>query len=245
VLAAFGLLDPSSPHATLVFLIGHAAGAASLMPGGLGAADAAWIYGLSTRQSASRVAAAILVFRFFYYVVPFVLAAFVVVTRDTGRRPRALRAARAVCSLAFGAAGVLVLASVATPGIASRLHAVSDAWLETKRVAEKRFSVGFFDPDYLRRFPALIAEMPGGGIVAFANLLPGASGGEASIDLMRQRPGAPGGVMDAVIVSAIEWAKAQGYARFSLGMAPLSTVGESRRAPLWERASRIVFASSS
>jgi phosphatidylglycerol lysyltransferase len=560
VFASFGLLDLSSPRATLVFLIGHAAGALSLMPGGLGAADAAWLYGLSTAKTASRVAAAILLFRFFYYVVPFVFAAFVVVTRRTARRPRGLRAARAVCSLAVGAAGVLILASAATPAIANRLHvvgralplglieashgatalaglllvvlarglrrgfhtamivvgtlltigalacvfkggdweeamvltvvaallfrhhrafarpgawallrvepmdlvagvgavvamtflaawafrqvpytqslwlrfelhgdaqrvlralalvalalsllalwallrpprrvptrdeiesviartladrsagstplmvangdksvwlygdrgfvlygtignelvafgdpvappgeeddllegflgfcetegwdvvfyevsarwfphlhdqgfnlmklgesgvidlasftlqgksgkdlrhvlnqmerlgvsmrvlapeevgrrldelrAVSDAWLETKRVAEKRFSVGFFDPEYLRRFPALIAEITGGEIVAFANLLPGATGGEASIDLMRQRPGAPEGVMKAVLLSAIEWARAEGYARFSLGMAPLSTVGESRRAPFWERVSRLLY----
>jgi phosphatidylglycerol lysyltransferase len=560
VLASFRLLDLSSPHATLVFLLGHAAGAASLVPGGLGAADAAWLYGLSTPKTASRVAAAILVFRFFYYIVPFVLAAFVLVTRATARRPRALYATRAVCSLAVGAAGILVLASVATPAIGHRLHvvggslpkglieashgaaalaglllvvlsralrrgfraamivagallalgaaacvfkggdweeavvlsvvvallfrhhraftrpgawellrvepgdfaagvaavvavtllaawafrevpyahslwlrfelygdaqralralamvalalslvglwillrpprrtptgeeigtaiartlaapaagstplmvangdksvwlygdrgfalygtignalvvlgdpvappgeeddmldeflgfcetecwdvvfyqvsarwfphlhdqgfelmklgeegvvdlagftlqgkagkglryvlnqmkrfgisirvlapeevvkriaelgAVSDTWLETKRVAEKRFSVGFFDVNYLRRFPAVVAETPDGEIVAFANLLPGAPGGEASVDLMRQRPGAPEGTMDAVIVAAIEWARSQGYARFSLGMAPLSTVGESRRAPFWERASRLVY----
>jgi phosphatidylglycerol lysyltransferase len=121
------------------------------------------------------------------------------------------------------------------------LRAVSDAWLRTRHVAEKRFSVGFFHEPYLRRFPCAVAEGPNEEILAFASLLPGPPGGEASIDLMRYRPGAPEGVMDALLLAVFDWAKAAGYRRFNLGMAPLATVGESRRAPLWERAVRLVY----
>jgi lysylphosphatidylglycerol synthetase-like protein (DUF2156 family) len=46
---------------------------------------------------------------------------------------------------------------------------VSDAWLASKNVPEKRFSVGFFSEPFLRRFPAIVAETPDGRIVAFAS----------------------------------------------------------------------------
>ncbi len=123
----------------------------------------------------------------------------------------------------------------------AELRAVSDAWLATKHVPEKRFSVGFFSEAYLRRFPAIIAEDPSGKILGFASLMPGRRGGEASLDLMRYLPDAPAGVIDAILVHAFAWAREQGYSVFSLGMAPLSTVGESSRAPLWERLSRFLY----
>jgi phosphatidylglycerol lysyltransferase len=121
------------------------------------------------------------------------------------------------------------------------LRAVSDAWLATKHVPEKRFSVGFFSEAFLRRFPAIVAESDVGRIVGFASLMPGRRGGEASLDLMRYHPEAPPGVMDAIFVHAFAWAREQGYTQFSLGMAPLSTVGESSRAPVWERLSRFLY----
>jgi phosphatidylglycerol lysyltransferase len=121
------------------------------------------------------------------------------------------------------------------------LRAVSDAWLAKKHVPEKRFSVGFFSEPFLRRFPAIVAENAEGPILGFASLMPGRRGGEASLDLMRYHPDAPQGVMDAIFVWALAWAREQGFERFSLGMAPLSTVGESSRAPLWERLSRFLY----
>jgi phosphatidylglycerol lysyltransferase len=123
----------------------------------------------------------------------------------------------------------------------AELHVVSDAWLASKNVPEKRFSVGFFSEPFLRRFPALVAETPDRRIVAFASLMPGRSGGEASLDLMRHEPRAPDGVMDAIFLHAFVWAREQGYSRFSLGMAPLATVGDSSRAPPWERLSRFLY----
>ena len=38
-------------------------------------------------------------------------------------------------------------------GIMTQLRAVSDAWLKEKSTAEKGFSLGFFETDYLARFP--------------------------------------------------------------------------------------------
>jgi phosphatidylglycerol lysyltransferase len=49
------------------------------------------------------------------------------------------------------------------------LHAISDAWLGEKHTREKGFSLGFFSPDYLRRFPAALVEHHG-TLAAFANV---------------------------------------------------------------------------
>ena len=45
-----------------------------------------------------------------------------------------------------------IIASDQVPSLLPELKRVSDAWLEEKNVKEKRFSVGFFDADYLSRF---------------------------------------------------------------------------------------------
>ncbi|PSJ19030.1 GNAT family N-acetyltransferase, partial [Halomonas sp. ND22Bw] len=54
--------------------------------------------------------------------------------------------------------------------IADELKAVSDAWLEMHEGAEKAFSLGRFDVDYLDLTPLAVVR-EGGRIVAFANLL--------------------------------------------------------------------------
>ena len=55
------------------------------------------------------------------------------------------------------------------------LRAVSDDWLRSRSVAEKGFSLGCFDPQYVARFPAAIVEC-GRRIQAFATLWPGLRG---------------------------------------------------------------------
>ena len=102
-----------------------------------------------------------------------------------------------------------------------QLRAVSDDWLREKAGGEKGFSLGFFDPDYVRRFPVAVVERQG-RIEAFANLWPGPGKLELSVDLMRYRKDAPKGVMEALFVHLMRWGKEQGYDWFELGMAPLS-----------------------
>ena len=126
------------------------------------------------------------------------------------------------------------------PAIMGQLRAVSDAWLQEKSVAEKGFSLGFFDPEYIARCPVAVVEK-NGEIVAFANILAGAQQFELSVDLMRYREGAPREVMEATFVSLISWGKAQGYRWFSLGMAPLSGFERSPVAPYWSRFGSFLF----
>ena len=82
----------------------------------------------------------------------------------------------------------------------------------------------------------------GGRIEAFANVWPGPGRVELSIDLMRHRVSAPKNVMDALFAHLMLWGKAQGYRRFSMGMAPLSGLEASEVAPLWVRFGSFVYA---
>ena len=125
-------------------------------------------------------------------------------------------------------------------GVADQLRAVSDDWLAQRLAAEKRFSLGFFDAEYLARFPVAVIEYAG-RIVAFANVWPGPSHIELSVDLMRYTNHAPKDVMDALFVHLMMWGKEQGYRWFPLGMAPLSGFENSPVSPLWIRLGSFLY----
>jgi len=128
----------------------------------------------------------------------------------------------------------------ALPVIIDELAAVSDEWLAAKKQREKRFSLGRFDRAYLANFDTAVV-MADDRIVAFANLWLAPNKSEASVDLMRHRADAPSGTMDYLFVQMILWAKARGYRRFSLGMAPLSGITDRRLAPRWARLAGFAF----
>jgi len=111
------------------------------------------------------------------------------------------------------------------------LQAVSDDWLQG-RPAEKGFSLGFFDRSYLSHFSIAVIEHEG-HIVAFANIWESAEKEELSADLMRYHHDAPKGIMEPLFVHMLMWGKDQGYAHFSLGVAPMSGFEQSPVAPLW------------
>jgi phosphatidylglycerol lysyltransferase len=120
------------------------------------------------------------------------------------------------------------------------LKTISDAWLRGKNTGEKGFSVGFFDENYLRRFPAAVVRM-GGRIVAFTNVWAGDLKEELSVDLMRYLPEAPSGVMEYLFIHLMLWGRQEGYRSFNLGMAPLSGLGDHSLAPLWNRVGAYIF----
>jgi len=120
------------------------------------------------------------------------------------------------------------------------LRAVSDDWLRSRAVAEKGFSLGCFEPDYIARFPAAIVEC-GQQIEAFATLWPGLLGQEVSTDLMRHHRDAPKSVMEALFTHLMIWSRAEGYRWFVMGMAPMSGFESSPIAPLWARAGRLLY----
>jgi phosphatidylglycerol lysyltransferase len=120
------------------------------------------------------------------------------------------------------------------------LETLSAAWLREKNTREKGFSLGFFDPVYLKRLPLAVVRGEH-GIVAFANLWLGGERDELSIDLMRHVANAPSVVMDYLLVELMLWGRAQGYQWFNLGVAPLSGLEGRAIAPLWSRLGTLVY----
>lgn len=133
-----------------------------------------------------------------------------------------------------------IVPAAEVPPLIPRLREISDEWLRDRHGREKRFSLGAFDPDYLARFDCAVVRVAG-EIVAFANLWRAGDGSELSIDLMRHADDAPQGTMELMIVRLIELARAEGYARFNLGMAPLSGLPSGSLAPVWARIGGMLF----
>ncbi|HEY2904591.1 MAG TPA: bifunctional lysylphosphatidylglycerol flippase/synthetase MprF [Vicinamibacterales bacterium] len=121
----------------------------------------------------------------------------------------------------------------------AELREVSDQWLAAKGQRERQFSIGFFDEQYLRRFPCAVIEKDD-AILAFANLLRGPKREELSVDLMRYRSEGPS-VMDFLFASLFFYGKDQGFRRFNLGMAPLASVGRFQGSHARERLANLLF----
>lgn len=121
------------------------------------------------------------------------------------------------------------------------LERVSDAWLAEKGSDEKGFSLGRFDPAYFSWSPLGLVHRDG-ELIAFANVLPPyGPGGHASVDLMRHVVDAPRSTMDFLFANVMQWAQQQGHELFSLGMAPLSRVGDNPYARVNERLAALAF----
>lgn len=133
-----------------------------------------------------------------------------------------------------------ILPAAQVPAVLAELRVVSDSWLAEKNAREKRFSIGYFDEEYLKQFPHAIVRV-NGAITAFANVLANSNREEASIDLMRYAHDAPSGLMDFLFLHLLWWAKGEGYKWFNLGMAPLSGLENRPLAPAWNRLSDVVY----
>ena len=143
------------------------------------------------------------------------------------------RAQRAGCSFE-------VLEPAAVAAELPRLRAVSDAWLAKHAAAEKRFSLGCFREDYLRRFPVAVVRC-GGDVVAFANLWLAGGREEVAPDLMRYGEAAPPGVMDYLFIELMRWGAGQGFRWMNLGMTPLAGLETRRLAPAWNRVAGLLY----
>lgn len=126
------------------------------------------------------------------------------------------------------------------PPLLGALRAISDEWLLARGVHEKSFSLGTFTEDYILRFDCAVVR-DGDAVVAFANIWTSGDGAEMSVDLMRHRSAVPYGTMDFLFVELLERGRAEGFARFNLGMAPLSGINGDRLAPAWAKLARTLF----
>lgn len=124
-----------------------------------------------------------------------------------------------------------------------QLAEVSTQWLRSKATAEKGFSLGRFSPDYLGHFDCAVVRRAG-AVVAFANLWPAPGSKTVSVDLMRYGVDAPKSVMDFLLIELMLWAKANGFERFGLGMAPLSGLESHPLASVWNKVGNLIFRNS-
>jgi phosphatidylglycerol lysyltransferase len=120
------------------------------------------------------------------------------------------------------------------------LKAISDNWLSSKNTREKGFSVGYFDPAYLRNFHIGLVRQHGVP-TAFASLWVSANHEEVMVDLMRHSEAAPYGVMDYLFAELMLWGAANGYHWLNLGMAPLSGFEDNQLASIWHKLGTFLF----
>jgi phosphatidylglycerol lysyltransferase len=156
----------------------------------------------------------------------------------TGRRRETLR--RNWRKAGEGGATFEVVAPDALGPLIPELSAVSDAWLANHAGSEKAFSMGGFYPRYVQEFPTAVVRQEG-RIVAFATIWTTAQRASFSMDLMRYSDEAPKNIMDYLFVELLEWGRAQGYAAFEFGMAPLSGLDARPLAPLMSRIGALLF----
>jgi phosphatidylglycerol lysyltransferase len=128
------------------------------------------------------------------------------------------------------------------PGdLLEELRLISDEWLTLMHGSEKRFSLGWFDDDYIRSSPIAAVYMPEGWISAFANIVTVYQLNEATIDLMRRRREIENGSMEFLFVSLFQWARSEGYQTFNLGLSALAGVGEQIDDPVIERVMHFIY----
>lgn len=128
-----------------------------------------------------------------------------------------------------------------SPNLLARLTPVSHAWLAANGSHEKAFSLGKFDPAFLRHCPIGIVALHG-KTVAFGTLLITPDKSWAGIDLMRYDPDkAVTNTMDFLLVELIQWARQEGYQAFDLAMAPLAGLIDADYAPLFARIGHFIF----
>lgn len=123
----------------------------------------------------------------------------------------------------------------------ARLREVSDEWLQLPGKRERTFTLGRFEPAYLRTTDIFTAEDKEGRILAFVNLIDSYNPGEVTIDLMRHRRQTPNGIMDYLFVKLFAWCQEHGWTRFNLGMAPMAGFQEREAPSLAEKAIHSFF----
>jgi phosphatidylglycerol lysyltransferase len=129
------------------------------------------------------------------------------------------------------------------PHPAALMHEVEDIsneWLSIPGRRERTFTLGRFERPYLASSPLVVARDTDGTALAFVNLIPCYPETDATIDLMRHRVRVPNGTMDFLFLELLI-GLARTHRRFSLGLAPLSGVGDRPGASIEERAVHQIY----
>ena len=128
-----------------------------------------------------------------------------------------------------------------SPRMLRELKTISDEWLSNRGASEMKFSLGWFDEEYLNTCPILLVRDREGFIEAFANVVTEFQNNGVAVDLMRHRTHIESGLMDFLFISLLMWAKEQKYSTFNLGLSALSGVGEHSEDAMIERALHYIY----
>ncbi|HTI38487.1 MAG TPA: phosphatidylglycerol lysyltransferase domain-containing protein [Vicinamibacterales bacterium] len=101
------------------FFFGQVLGLASLIPGGFGTADAYWLTHVPLAESTT--AAALMAYRFVYYIGPWAIASLLLLRWATRRSTERRDVGRRSIAGLVGGAGVLIMLSAASPALHARL----------------------------------------------------------------------------------------------------------------------------
>jgi phosphatidylglycerol lysyltransferase len=107
-----------------------------------------------------------------------------------------------------------------------RLRAVSDSWLSVRRLPERWFGTGRFEPSILAVSRVGVVTSRFGRVEAFVSLVEGYAPAESGVDLMRRRPDAPAGAMELLLSEVAGRLAGEGMNVLDLGLAPLSGLGD-------------------
>lgn len=122
--------------------------------------------------------------------------------------------------------------------VMKQLSDISREWLNGRE--EKGYSLGFFDENYIQRYPIAILSKDD-QIEAYATLVTSHTENQMAVDLMRFTKKAPSGVMDVLFVNTINYAKSLGLETLNLGMSPLANVGLHRQSFGREKLANLVY----
>jgi phosphatidylglycerol lysyltransferase len=122
-----------------------------------------------------------------------------------------------------------------------QIEEVSNEWLKIAGRRERGFTLGLFEPTYVRSTPVMAAMDQSGKLQGFVNIIPSFKKGESTIDLMRRRSDSPNGLMDYLFVKLFLHLQEQGFQTFNLGMAPMSGFQLGEEPTLEERAIHYFF----
>lgn len=121
------------------------------------------------------------------------------------------------------------------------LEIISDEWLGERNSKEMKFSLGWFDREYLCTTIIAYVQDDKGQVISFANLVDEYQNRELAVDLMRHRRDIPPGTMDYLFAKILLEAQQLHYERFNLGLSGLAGVGESTSDPTMERALHFIY----
>lgn len=122
--------------------------------------------------------------------------------------------------------------------VAEEMAQLSGRWLHAGKGREMSFGLGTLATLHDSDITAGLAFDAHGDLLAFVSWLPVLRRQAWTLDLMRRRPGAVPGVMEALIAASIEEAKTIGIGELSLGLAPV-TVNALSPLPWFRRATSL------